>query len=80
MITIEKFNMRKMNLISIFDSQITVEQAPSQSNPFSDPNAMDGMLDGLKKNMAMIIPQSVIMAWINFFFSGFVLSTQILIS
>ena len=28
----------------------------------------------LKKNVMMIIPQTVIMSWISFFFSGFVLS------
>ncbi|RKO95023.1 DUF850-domain-containing protein, partial [Caulochytrium protostelioides] len=30
-------------------------------------------MDGLKKNMVMLIPQTLIMSWINFFFSGFVL-------
>jgi hypothetical protein len=34
---------------------------------------MEMMMDGLKKNMAMIIPQTIIMGWVNFFFSGFVL-------
>ena len=43
-------------------------------NPLSDPAAMDGMMDGMKKQMAMMLPQMVIMGWINFFFQGFVLS------
>jgi len=43
------------------------------ANPLSDPAAMDGMMDGMKKQMAMMLPQMVIMGWINFFFQGFVL-------
>jgi hypothetical protein len=43
-------------------------------NPLSDPAAMDGMMDGMKKQMVMMLPQMIIMGWINFFFQGFVLS------
>ena len=43
------------------------------ANPLLDPNGMDQMMDMMKSNMVMFIPQTVIMAWINFFFSGFVL-------
>lgn len=43
-------------------------------NPLTDPNAMEGMMDGLKKQAVMMVPQYVVMAWINFFFSRFVLS------
>ncbi|KAJ3378896.1 ER membrane complex subunit 3 [Entophlyctis sp. JEL0112] len=34
---------------------------------------MTNLMDGLKKNMMMVVPQTIIMAWINFFFSGFIL-------
>lgn len=44
------------------------------SNPMTDPNAMDGMMGMMKNNMAMIIPNTLIMSWINAFFSGFVIS------
>ncbi|PLW06296.1 hypothetical protein PCANC_04032 [Puccinia coronata f. sp. avenae] len=40
-------------------------------NPL-DPAQMDGMMDGMKKQMVMMIPQTVIMGWINAFFFGFV--------
>ncbi|KAF8311326.1 integral membrane protein DUF106-domain-containing protein [Cantharellus anzutake] len=40
---------------------------------FADPGAMDGMVEGLKKQMVMMVPQMLIMGWINFFFQGFVL-------
>ncbi|KAL4241436.1 ER membrane protein complex subunit 3 [Abortiporus biennis] len=42
-------------------------------NPLTDPAAMDGMMAGMKTQMVMMIPQMVIMGWINFFFQGFVL-------
>nr|CAG8435146.1 12382_t:CDS:2 [Entrophospora candida] len=42
-------------------------------NPMTDPQGMEMMMEGMKKNIAMIIPQTLIMGWINFFFSGFVL-------
>ncbi|KAI9014125.1 integral membrane protein DUF106-domain-containing protein [Hyaloraphidium curvatum] len=41
-------------------------------NIMTDPAAMEGMMDGMKKNMAMFVPQTVIMSWVTFFFSGFV--------
>lgn len=43
-------------------------------NPMTDPAAMDGMMSGMKTQMVMMVPQMVIMGWINFFFQGFVLS------
>ena len=46
-------------------------------NPMTDPAGMEMMMEGMKKNFAMIIPQTIIMGWINFFFSGFVLSEYI---
>ncbi|RDB22649.1 ER membrane protein complex subunit 3 [Hypsizygus marmoreus] len=45
---------------------------PSAPNPM-DPAAMDGMMAGMKTQMVMMVPQMVIMGWINFFFQGFVL-------
>lgn len=45
-------------------------------NPLSDPAAMDGMMAGMKTQMVMMVPQMLIMGWINFFFQGFVLSTS----
>jgi len=42
-------------------------------NPLTDPGAMDGMMGGLKNQMVMMVPQQILMGWINFFFSGFIL-------
>lgn len=46
------------------------------ANPLTDPGGMDQMMNMMKGNMVMFIPQTVIMGWINFFFSGFVLRTS----
>ncbi|PWN41688.1 transmembrane protein [Ceraceosorus guamensis] len=43
------------------------------ANPLSNPDQMEAMMDQLKKSMVMMVPQTVIMGWINWFFSGFVL-------
>jgi len=45
------------------------------ANPMTDPAAMEGMMGMMKGNMAMMIPQTLIMGWINAFFAGFVIST-----
>ncbi|KNG44582.1 transmembrane protein [Stemphylium lycopersici] len=42
-------------------------------NPMSDPAAMEGMMGMMKGQMTMMIPQTLIMGWINAFFSGFVI-------
>lgn len=49
-------------------------QAKSPLDALTDPSQMDSMMDGMKKQMVMMVPQMVIMGWINFFFQGFVLS------
>lgn len=45
-------------------------------NPLSDPAMMEGMMGMMKGNVAMMVPQSLIMGWINAFFSGYVISTS----
>lgn len=50
------------------------DEMPEVKNPLSDPNTMEMMLEQAKKSLVMMVPQTAIMGWINFFFSGFVLS------
>ncbi|KAG8797767.1 ER membrane complex subunit 3 [Serendipita sp. 399] len=47
--------------------------APAPGNMLTDPSMMEGMMGGMKNQAVMMIPQMVIMGWINFFFQGFVL-------
>jgi len=50
-----------------------LQQDTSGTNPqqaaMGDPNMM---MDMMKRNMSMIIPQIVIAGWVNFFYSGFI--------
>ncbi|KAJ3987179.1 integral membrane protein DUF106-domain-containing protein [Lentinula detonsa] len=67
-------------LHSAFEAGTYLKDGPPQgdapstpANPMTDPAAMDGMMAGMKTQMVMMVPQMVIMGWINFFFQGFVL-------
>jgi len=55
------------------DGPPTSETSSTPPNPLSDPAAMDGMMAGMKTQMVIMVPQMIIMGWINFFFQGFVL-------
>ncbi|KJE90107.1 ferredoxin 1-like protein [Capsaspora owczarzaki ATCC 30864] len=46
-----------------------MQERPKPANPMGDPSQMMGML---KNNMSFVIPQMLIMGWINYFFSGFI--------
>lgn len=48
-----------------------------ESNPMSDPAMMEGMFNMMKNNAVMMVPQTLIMSWINAFFSGFIISKLI---
>lgn len=50
------------------------QKGQAAPNPITDPAAMEGMMGMMKGNMMMMIPQTLIMGWINAFFSGFVMS------
>ncbi|WFD21060.1 hypothetical protein MCAP1_003316 [Malassezia caprae] len=42
-------------------------------SPFNEAS-MEGMMDMAKRSLVMMIPQTIIMGWINFFFTGFVIT------
>lgn len=49
-------------------------ESPQLPSLFSDPSQMDNMMSQFKTQTVIMIPQMVIMGWVNFFFSGFVAS------
>lgn len=74
----KSFESRRDTLVAGFESGEFLKDPDSKgkppANPLSDPGAMDGMMGMMKNNMAMIIPNTLIMSWINAFFSGYVIS------
>jgi ER membrane protein complex subunit 3 len=71
------FNMRKEFLISAYQNGDFLKDPSSRgqppANPMTDPAGMEAMMGMMKGNMMMMIPQTLIMSWINAFFSGFVI-------
>ena len=72
------FTARKNFLTSAYKDGAFLKDPDSRgkpaANPMTDPAAMEGMMGMMKGNMAMMIPQTMIMGWINAFFAGFVIS------
>lgn len=72
------FEIRKNFLVSGYESGAFLKEPEKKGqaapNPMTDPAAMEGMMGMMKSNMTMIIPQTLIMGWINAFFAGFVIS------
>lgn len=74
------FTARRDALITSYESGTFLKDPDSRGqpppNPMSDPSAMEGMMGMMKNQMAMIIPNTLIMSWINAFFSGYVISAS----
>lgn len=75
------FQTRKDYLVTEYEEGTFLKEPDKKGqaapNPMTDPAAMEGMMGMMKGNMAMIVPQTLIMGWINAFFSGFVISKHI---
>lgn len=78
------FESRREYLISAYKDGTFLKDPDNRGkaapNPMTDPAAMEGMMGMMKGNMAMMIPQTLIMSWINAFFSGFVISQSFRLS
>lgn len=74
------FTARRDALITAYESGAYLKDPENRGqpppNPMSDPSAMEGMMGMMKNQMAMIIPNTLIMSWINAFFSGYVISAS----
>lgn len=66
--------MNRICAYSLYQCKLKEGEMEMPKNPLSDPNQMEAMMEQAKKSMVMMIPQTVIMGWINYFFTGFVLS------
>ena len=78
MISPAAFQTRKDYLVTAYEGGAFLKEPGKKGqaapNPMTDPAAMEGMMGMMKGNMAMMVPQTLIMGWINAFFSGFVVS------
>lgn len=78
-LTPSAFAMRKEYLVNAYHSGAFLKDPASRgqppANPMTDPAGMEAMMGMMKGNMMMMIPQTLIMSWINAFFSGFVICT-----
>ncbi|KAJ9197328.1 hypothetical protein DTO166G4_5421 [Paecilomyces variotii] len=76
-LTPESFEVRKNYLIAAYQSGAFLKDPENRgqppANPMTDPQGMEAMMGMMKGNMMMMIPQTLIMSWINAFFSGFVI-------
>ncbi|KAI8079510.1 integral membrane protein DUF106-domain-containing protein [Gilbertella persicaria] len=72
------FSVRKAYLADAFEkgkylkNPNAAKEATKPVNPMMDPDMMDSMMEGMKKQLMNMVPQMVIMGWINFFFQGFI--------
>lgn len=80
-ISLESYQRRKAYMLSCCKSDAFITEndlgSKPESNPMSDPAMMEGMFNMMKNNAVMMVPQTLIMSWINAFFSGFIISKLI---
>lgn len=59
---------------------LNVPPKPQPTNPFeamTNPSSSNAMVDMMKKNLGNLITQPLVMSWVSYFFSGFVLGTVV---
>ncbi|KAG7664565.1 uncharacterized protein J8A68_001909 [[Candida] subhashii] len=81
-LTPEEFSQRKQYYLSqlsdthfqnIDPSQSSSEQQQPSLSQLFDPNQNEAMMNMAKGNLLNYIPQTIIMAWVNYFFAGFII-------
>lgn len=73
MLTADEFESRtnyyleKLNSTEFFAK---IEDPNKPTNPFGDQNTNDALMNMAKGNLMSFVPQTLIMAWVNYFFAG----------
>lgn len=76
-LTKQEFLVRQDYLVGVlttdefYANKNVSDEAPA--NPLTDPGTNDALMDMAKGNIMNYIPQTLIMAWVNYFFAGFVI-------
>jgi hypothetical protein len=74
-ISSKSFESRQSYLLEKFKEKAYIKDPESKGaaqQMMSDPKAMDNMMSGMKSQIMMFVPNTIIMGWINAFFAGFV--------
>ncbi|KAJ5076049.1 hypothetical protein M0811_06911 [Anaeramoeba ignava] len=69
LISKESYEMRKYYLTEPQKGILSNRSAQKAVNPLFDPTSL---MPGLKSNLSNILPQFILMTWVNFFFEGFI--------
>ncbi|KAI9838693.1 MAG: hypothetical protein M1819_005007 [Sarea resinae] len=76
-ISTPSFTSRKNYLVPAYKSGAFLKEPENRgkpaTNPMTDPAGMEAMMGMMKGNVAMMVPQTLIMSWINAFFSGYII-------
>lgn len=67
----QEYFIKTLNSDEFFATKPNANDTPA--NPLTDPNANEALMNMAKGNIMNYIPQTLIMAWVNFFFAGFII-------
>lgn len=72
-LTADEFESRRSYFVEKLNSTeflAKIEDPDKPANPFGDQGTNDALMNMAKGNMMNFIPQTLIMAWVNYFFAG----------
>lgn len=76
MLPLKSFQLRRQYFNDKTHGVLNVAPKAASANPLdamANPAASNSMVDMMKKNLANLITQPLMMSWVSYFFSGFVL-------
>ena len=77
---LRSFLLRRQYFNDKVNGALNMAPKPANANPLdamANPAASNSMVDMMKKNLANLISQPLMMSWVSYFFSGFVLGTML---